>query len=124
MDDPLHYRDNLRIMLHHIRGEQRIITEAGNGYSSRTATAAGARIELADALTRYAQWPAPTVIISDGAYGVSGFPGDPPTIAELANWYAPHVAAWSRYSLPETTLWFWGTELGWATVHPVLALHG
>jgi len=37
---------------------------------------------------------------------------------------APHVAAWSRYSLPETTLWFWCSEIGWATVHPVLANHG
>ncbi|HEY6541348.1 MAG TPA: hypothetical protein VIZ18_10440, partial [Ktedonobacteraceae bacterium] len=35
-----------------------------------------------------------------------------------------HIAAWSRYALPETTLWFWNTEIGWATVHPILALHG
>ena len=25
---------------------------------------------------------------------------------------------------PETTLWFWNSELGWATVHPLLAEHG
>lgn len=81
-------------------------------------------IEMADALDRYAYWQKPTVIISDGAYGVGGFPGDPPTSAGLAEWYAPHVAAWSRYSLPETTLWFWNTEIGWATVHPILELHG
>ncbi len=81
-------------------------------------------VEMADVLTRYEEWPAPTVIVSDGAYGVSGFPGDPPTTDALAEWYAPHVAAWSKHSLPETTLWFWGTELGWATVHPVMALHG
>ncbi|MGI8587356.1 MAG: DNA methyltransferase [Chloroflexia bacterium] len=82
------------------------------------------QIECADAMTRYGAWPSPTVIISDGAYGVGGFPGDPPTPAGLADWYAPHAAAWARYALPETTLWFWGTEIGWATVHPVLALHG
>lgn len=82
------------------------------------------RIELADALARYEHWPAPTVIVSDGAYGVGGFPGDPPTSDDLAAWYASHVAAWSRCALPETTLWFWNTEVGWATVHPVLALHG
>lgn len=82
------------------------------------------RIELADALERYEEWPSPTVIVSDGAYGVGGFPGDPPTTAGLPEWYAPHVAAWSRNALPSTTLWFWGTELGWATVHPVLQLHG
>ena len=81
-------------------------------------------VEMADALTRYGEWPAPTVIVSDGAYGVSGFPGDPPTADGLAEWYAPHVAAWAKHALPETTLWFWGTEVGWATVHPVMALHG
>lgn len=69
-------------------------------------------------------WPAPTVIVSDGAYGVGGFKGDPPTPAGLEAWYEPHVAAWTYYSLPETTLWFWGTEIGWATVHPILVRHG
>lgn len=82
------------------------------------------QLDLADALNRYASWPAPTVIISDGAYGVGGFPGDPPTSAGLAEWYAPHVAAWSKHALPETTLWFWGTEQGWATVHSLLLVHG
>jgi site-specific DNA-methyltransferase (adenine-specific) len=83
-----------------------------------------AHIELADAGAKYEHWPAPTVIVSDGAYGVGGFPGDPPTPEGLAEWYAPHAAAWARYALPETTLWFWGTEVGWATVHPVLVLNG
>ncbi|MCP9496579.1 MAG: DNA methyltransferase [Pyrinomonadaceae bacterium MAG19_C2-C3] len=83
-----------------------------------------AQIECANALTLYEQWDAPTVIISDGAYGLSLFPGDPATSDELAEWYAPHIAAWSRYALPETSLWFWGTEVGWASVHPVLKLHG
>lgn len=83
-----------------------------------------AQIELADALDCYERWPAPTVIVSDGAYGVAGFPGDPPTPESLAAWYAPHVAAWSAHALPETTLWFWGVEVGWATVHPLLVTHG
>jgi len=72
----------------------------------------------------YPRWPPPTVIVSDGPYGLARFPGDPPTPDGLAEWYAPHIAAWAQYSLPETTLWFWGTEVGWAIVHPVLALHG
>ncbi len=82
------------------------------------------QIELADALTRYEVWPAPTVIVSDGPYGLGQFPGDPPTPIGLAEWYAPHIAAWAQYALPETTLWFWCNEIGWATVHPVLARHG
>lgn len=82
------------------------------------------QIEMADAATRYSSWAAPTVIVSDGAYGLGLFPGDPPTPAGLADWYAPHIAAWARYSLPETTLWFWCSEIGWATVHPLLAQNG
>jgi site-specific DNA-methyltransferase (adenine-specific) len=27
-------------------------------------------------------------------------------------------------ALPETTLWFWNTEIGWASVHPTLVEHG
>ncbi len=75
-------------------------------------------------MERYGSWPAPTAIVADGPYGVSGFPGDLPTPEGLAEWYAPHVAQWAKYASPETTLWFWGTELSWATVHPVLTLHG
>lgn len=82
------------------------------------------QVEMADALQCYRDWPAPTVIVSDGAYGVGGFPGDPPTPEGLEDWYRPHVEAWERYVLPETTLWFWGTEVGWASVHPLLKQHG
>jgi site-specific DNA-methyltransferase (adenine-specific) len=72
----------------------------------------------------YPDWPAPTCIISDGPYGVSGFPGDNRKAESLAEWYEPHIKAWSNYSTPETTLWFWNTEVGWATVHPVLVANG
>lgn len=82
------------------------------------------RICQGDALTHYGQWGRPTVIVSDGAYGVSGFDGDPPSADGLADWYQRHVEAWSALALPETTLWFWNTEVGWATVHPLLARNG
>ncbi len=72
----------------------------------------------------YADWKAPTIIISDGAYGLASFPTDPPTIAGLADWYRPHIRAWTKYATPETTLWFWNSELGWATVHPLLVEAG
>lgn len=88
------------------------------------AVVGGAIVEIADARDRYEYWDAPTAIVVDGPYGVSGFPGDPPTPDRLAEWYAPHAAMWAKYALPSTTLWFWGTELSWATVHPVLALNG
>lgn len=72
----------------------------------------------------YPEWPSPICIISDGPYGVSGFPGDERKWASLAEWYEPHIKAWSLRSTPETTLWFWNTEVGWATVHPLLAAQG
>ncbi len=62
--------------------------------------------------------------ISDGPYGVSGFPGDEHRWNSLAEWYEPHVKAWSQQATPQTTLWFWNTEVGWAMVHPLLIKHG
>ena len=81
-------------------------------------------IQLGDALALYKTWPTPTCIISDGPYGLGKFPGEAPTPNDLAGWYAPHAAEWGRLASPETTLWFWNSELGWATAHPVLELHG
>ncbi len=72
----------------------------------------------------YPDWPTPTCIISDGPYGVSGFPGDNHKPESLAEWYESHIKAWSQYATPETTLWFWSTEVGWAAVHPVLISNG
>lgn len=82
------------------------------------------QIVLGDALNHYPRWPSPVTIISDGAYGVAGFDGDPPTHLGLPDWYRPHIDAWSRFATPRTTLWFWNTEIGWATVHPLLVAAG
>jgi len=83
-----------------------------------------ARLYPGDFLEVYRQWPEPTVIVVDGPYGVGSFPGDPKTPRHLAQWYEPYIAAWSFRSLPETTLWFWNTEIGWATVHHALEANG
>ncbi|MDY6806415.1 MAG: DNA methyltransferase [Cyanobacteriota bacterium] len=95
-----------------------------NQVADNSTVIGSAQLEMGDALTRYASWQPPTAIVSDGAYGLGLFPSEPSSPTELADWYAPHIAAWSRYSLPETTLWFWCSEIGWATVHPVLANNG
>lgn len=84
----------------------------------------GSRINLGNALDHYQDWPEPTVIISDGPYGLGSYPGDPETPLELPDAYRPHIEAWSKYSTPLTTLWFWNSELGWATVHPLLIENG
>ncbi len=83
-----------------------------------------AQLELGDAQGCYARWPAPVVIVSDGPYGIGGYPGDPPTPEGLARWYEPHAAAWAKHALPATSLWFWCTEVGWALTHPALVAAG
>ena len=77
-----------------------------------------------DVLQAYDAWPTPACIISDGAYGVRGFHGDTTDAAGLVEWYRPHIEAWTRAATPATTLWFWGTEVGWATVHGELDRQG
>ena len=63
------------------------------------------RLYKADVLTLYEKWDRPTVIVVDGPYGIKGFPGDPPTVDALCEWYEPHVEAWSRFALPSATMW-------------------
>lgn len=72
----------------------------------------------------YGSWPAPDLIISDGAYGIRGFRGDTADAAGLVEWYEPHVREWSRRAKPSTSLFFWNREIGWASVHPLLDANG
>ncbi len=72
----------------------------------------------------YKSWPSPDLIVSDGAYGVRGFRGDTADASGLVDWYRPHVLEWSKKAKPSTSLWFWNTEVGWATVHPLLLSAG
>jgi len=77
-----------------------------------------------NASEKYDKWPAPDLIVSDGAYGVRGFRGDTTDVSGLVEWYKPHVLAWAKAAKPSTSLWFWNTEVGWATVHPLLLATG
>lgn len=77
-----------------------------------------------DSINNYHNWAVPTVIISDGPYGVRGYKGDLSSTVGLAEWYEPHIVEWSKYATAHTTLWFWCTEQGWATVHPILLKYG
>ncbi len=81
-------------------------------------------VQLGDSLEHYSAWQTPTVIVSDGGYGVLGFEGDTSDHLDLPDWYEPHIAAWSRHATASTTLWFWNSEIGWATLHPVLERYG
>lgn len=79
---------------------------------------------VGDVRAAYEHWPTPNTIVSDGAYGVRGFHGDTVDSTDLVDWYRDHIKAWTRAATPGTTLWFWGTEVGWATVHAELGRQG
>ena len=59
-------------------------------------------LERGDVRTAYMSWPSPSAIISDGAYGLGGFPGDPRGVDTLPSWYQPHIEAWSARANPAT----------------------
>lgn len=77
-----------------------------------------------NSLDFYESWSDPQVIVSDGAYGILGFEGDTSDHLGVADWYEPHIKAWSEKATAQTTLWFWNSEIGWAMTHPVLERHG
>lgn len=84
----------------------------------------GISLSFGDALDRYSSWAPPTTIVSDGAYGVLGFEGDTSDHLDIPVWYEPHVKAWGQAARPNTTLWFWNSEIGWAAAHPILEKYG
>ena len=96
-----------------------VITSDASTFHDELVTA-----QFGDSASLCQHWPAPTVIISDGAYGVLGFEGDTSDHLDMPQWYEPNVAAWSKRATALTTLWFWNSEIGWAAVHPVLERHG
>ncbi len=83
-----------------------------------------ATICLGDSLLLYKDWLPPTAIISDGPYGLGSFDGDPTTPDDLADFYDSHLSEWSKHAQPNTTLWFWNSEQGWANVHKLIENHG
>lgn len=83
-----------------------------------------ARIDLGDSFLCCDNWPAPTVIVSDGPYGLASYPGDPASPEGLADCYEPFAKKWYERALPSTTLWFWNSEQGWANCHRMLETSG
>ncbi len=79
-----------------------------------------------DGLAIYPTLPADayTLIVSDGAYGIGGFPGDPKSPRGLADWYRPHLEAWDRLAAPSSSLYFWCTPEGCARMLPVVEKYG
>jgi len=107
-------------------GKERALVKAGAAKptTDNTVRLGCASVYLGDVLDVYDTWAPPACIIADGPYGLGKYPGEPVIVDGLADWYAPHAAAWARKALPYTTLWFWNSEIGWAKSHPALELHG
>lgn len=98
-----------------VRSEALSATEWSDGQTN---------LSFGDSLDFYDRWETPDCIVSDGAYGILGFEGDTSDHTGMPEWYEPHVAAWSKRATAKTVLWFWNSEIGWASVHPVLEKHG
>lgn len=101
------------------RGRGRTVARAADP-AERVVVVEQATLCFGDALDQYPRWEPPAVIVSDGGYGVLGFDGDTADHRGLRGWYEAHVRAWSKCARPDTTLWFWNSEIGWAAVHPLL----
>ena len=82
-----------------------------------TSTRGDVNIEFGDSLRLCERWERPTVIVSDGPYGLASYPGDPATPEGLADFYRPFLKIWHDRALPSATLWFWNSEQGWANCH-------
>ena len=97
-----------------------------NGVGNKLSTWSDDHVNLyqGDSLEHYDKWEKPTVIISDGAYGILGFEGDTSDHMGIPDWYEPHVKKWSEAATAQTTLWFWNSEIGWAAAHPILERYG
>ncbi len=77
-------------------GKRQTRRSANGGQPAPRHTCGEAVIHFGRAEDQYASWSTPTCIIADGPYGVDGFPGEQRTPATLAEWYEPHVKAWSE----------------------------
>ena len=110
-----------------VKDTEQIVNSISDGHfevSSDSKRFGDSTIHFGKAESLYNVWPAPVCIISDGPYGISGYPGDLHCVTDLMDWYKPHLTKWSERANAQTTLWFWNSELGWATVHPLISESG
>ena len=65
-----------------------------------------------------------SLAILDGPYGMQKAQWDRMNVAELPEWYRPHLEDVGRICAPSASLYFWNTSAGWAAVHPVILSMG
>lgn len=59
-----------------------------------TFTQGASTIHFSPVEALYQEWESASCIISDGPYGISGFPGDCHTANSLPEWYEPDIQTW------------------------------
>ena len=86
----------------------------------------GSEVWQGDARQVAAQLPddSCTLAILDGPYAMQKAEWDRLRVADLPEWYRPHLEDVDRICAPSASLYFWNTADGWATVHPLLLSMG
>lgn len=120
----MNYQETLKINATSTVGRGKSFSSNRAGIEKSNWCNGRANLFLGDSLDNYKNWDEPTTIVSDGAYGILGFEGDTSSHMDLPQWYEPHIKKWSETATAQTTLWFWNSEIGWATVHPILEKYG
>jgi len=65
-----------------------------------------------------------SLAILDGPYAMQKAAWDRLKVADLPEWYRPHLEDVDRVCGPSASLYFWNTAEGWAAVHPVILSMG
>jgi len=86
----------------------------------------GSEVWQGDARQVAAQLPddSCTLAILDGPYAMQKAEWDRLRVADLPEWYRPHLEDVDRICAPSASLYFWNTADGWAAVHPLLLSMG
>jgi DNA modification methylase len=65
-----------------------------------------------------------SLAILDGPYAMQKAAWDRMKVADLPEWYRPHLEDVDRVCGPSASLYLWNTAEGWAAVHPVILSMG
>lgn len=65
-----------------------------------------------------------SLAIVDGPYAMRKAEWDRMKVADLPDWYAPHLDDIDRLCAPSASLYLWNTAEGWATLHPGIVARG
>jgi len=86
----------------------------------------GSEVWQGDCRTVAAQMPddSCSLAILDGPYAMQKADWDRLQVAELPEWYRPHLEDADRICGGSASLYFWNTAEGWAAVHPVILSMG